>query len=234
MNYLKIILMSVFSVLELFVLTKLIGNRQMSELNMFDYINGITIGSIAAEMATAIDEDVYAPALAMAVYGAVTVLISIISSKFINARKILEGESVIVFKDNNFIKKGMKKTKIDINELLVQCRVNGFFDLSQIDCIILEANGKISIMPKSDYRPLTPTDINIASTTEKAPVSVIIDGKIIQKNLELYGKDIKWLNQQLKSQNKNDISNIFYASLDPVRNTLSLYEQNFSENDVFL
>lgn len=145
MDIIKVILMSIFSIIELFLLTKVIGNRQMSELNMFDYVNGITIGSIAAEMATSLEDDIKAPAIAMAVYALFTVLISYISSRSVNARRILVGTSIILFKNDTLYKQNLKTAKIDINELITQLRINGYFDLSQIDTVILEENGKISI-----------------------------------------------------------------------------------------
>ncbi len=205
MDIVKIILMSFFSITELFIITKIIGNRQMSELNMFDYINGITIGSIAAEMATSLDEDLKAPVIAMIVYGISTILISYISSKSISARRILIGKSIILFKNNKLYKNNMKIAKLDLNELLTQCRINGYFDINQIDTIILESNGKISILPKSEYRPLTPFDTATYVPTESIQPSVIIDGKILSKNLKYTGKNIEWKKTIIQSKHLRHI-----------------------------
>ncbi len=236
MDIIKIILMSIFSIAELFILTKIIGNRQMSELNMFDYINGITIGSIAAEMATSLDEDIKAPIIAMIVYGISTILISFISSKSISARRILIGKSIILFKNNKLYKNNMKIAKLDLNELLTQCRINGHFDLTEIDTIILESNGKFSILPKSQYRPLTPND----SKTEVPPAniqpSVIIDGKILESNLKYIGKNTEWINKQLNNQKISNISDVFYACFDAANNSLAVFKKNPDKNtnDIFI
>ena len=98
MDLLNIALTSIGSIIVLFLLTKLIGNRQMSELNMFDYINGITIGSIAAEMATSLEGDFLKPLLAMIIYGVVTVLISILANKNIKLRRFFNGKTLILYK----------------------------------------------------------------------------------------------------------------------------------------
>ena len=131
MQYLQVVLISAVSLVVLFLLTRLMGKKQIAQLNIFDYIIGISIGSIAAEMATAIDEDVIAPAIAMAVYGAATALISVWASKSIKARNVIEGRAVVLFKNEKFIIKSLKAAKLDINEILTQCRVNGFFDVNE-------------------------------------------------------------------------------------------------------
>ncbi|MDY3929474.1 MAG: DUF421 domain-containing protein [Clostridia bacterium] len=236
MNIIKVILMSIFSIIELFLITKIIGNRQMSELNMFDYINGITIGSIAAEMATSLENDMTAPMTAMIVYGLITVLISALSSKSIAARRILVGKSIILFKNNKLYRNNMKVAKLDMNELTAQCRINGYFDFSEIDTIILEANGKFSILPKSQYRPLTPSDSNIEVKPASIQPSIIIDGCLLEENLKHIGKDTTWVNQQLKNQKISNKSDVFYAFFDSTANALTVFKKlpDKKKNDLFI
>ena len=235
MDILKTIVVSVVSLAELFLLTKLIGNRQMSELNMFDYINGITIGSIAAEMATSLDKDIFAPMTAMAVYGAVTVLLSYISTKSIRARRLFVGKSIVLFR-NGKVYKNLKVAKLDVNEFISQCRISGFFDLSQIDTAILEPNGKLSVLPKADYHPLTPSDMSVKVFEERPQFSLIIDGNIIKENLKSAGVDEKWLKSELDRQKINSASEVTYASYDSVKNTLNAYVpvKDEGKNDMFM
>ena len=234
MDYIKVILMSIFSIIELFLLTKLIGNRQMSELNMFDYINGITIGSIAAEMATAIDEDVIAPAIAMVIYGVATALISVVASKSVKARNVIEGRAVVLFKNGKFIKKSLKTSKLDINEVLTQCRVNGFFDVNEIDSIILEANGKLSVMPKAQYRPLVPNDMSMNPEPSHPMITLIEDGEVLENNLRKSGKDIQWIECQLKSSGISHITDVFYAGYDFAKDSLSAFKRDDGEKEFFM
>ena len=142
MEFLKIIYLSFGSVVVLFLLTKLMGNREMAQLSMFDYIVSITIGSIAAEMATALEDDFTEPLIAMVVYAVVTIFISFLNNKFLFCRKVLVGKSIILMDNGKLYKKNFKKSKLDLNEFLVQCRTKGFFSLSDIQTAILEPNGK--------------------------------------------------------------------------------------------
>lgn len=236
MDIIKVILMSIFSIIELFLLTKVIGNRQMSELNMFDYVNGITIGSIAAEMATSLEDDIKAPAIAMAVYALFTVLISYISSRSVKARRILVGTSIILFKNDTLYKQNLKTAKIDINELITQLRINGYFDLSQIDTVILEENGKISILPKAEYNFVTPKDLSLKVNSEHPQPSIIIDGKILKNNLKFIGKDEQWVKKQLKAQKISDIYDVFYACFNPKSDLLLAFKKydKKESSDIFI
>ena len=166
MELLHVFLTSVGSVAYLFILTKLLGNKQMSQLSMFDYINGITIGSIAAEMATALEDDFLLPMIGMAVYTAAALLISLVASHSIKLRKFLIGRPLSLYDNGKLYRECMKKAKLDLNEFLTECRNNGYFNLSEIQTAILETNGKISILPAASSRPVTPADMNLSPAQE--------------------------------------------------------------------
>ena len=172
MDYITVIITSLVSLFVLFLLTKLVGNRQLSEFNMFDYIVSITIGSIAAEMATELEHP-EKPLLAMAVYALISFVISVITAKSIKLRRILFGHSVVLMKSGQLYKKNFKKTRLDLNEFLMQARLNGYFDLSQVDTAVMEASGKISFMPKAASRPATPEDLKIVPEADKVFYNVI-------------------------------------------------------------
>lgn len=127
MDLLKIVALSFGSVIFLFILTKLMGNKEMSQLSMFDYIIGITIGSIAAEMSTALENDFMQPVIAMAVYAVVSIVISILSYKSIKVRRIVSGNSLILFDNGELYRDNLKKAKLDLNEFLMQCRTSRIF-----------------------------------------------------------------------------------------------------------
>ena len=200
MELLHVFLTSVGSVVFLFILTKLLGNKQMSQLSMFDYINGITIGSIAAEMATALEDDFLLPMIGMAVYTAAALLISLVASHSIKLRKFLIGRPLILYDNGKLYRECMKKAKLDLNEFLTECRNNGYFNLSEIQTAILETNGKISILPAASSRPVPPADMNLSPAQEKLPVNLIIDGSVLADNLKAIGKNEKWLQNQLHAQ----------------------------------
>lgn len=229
MDFLKIIYLSFGSVVVLFLLTKLMGNREMSQLSMFDYIVSITIGSIAAEMATALEDDFMEPLIAMIVYAVVTVFISFITNKSIFCRKIITGKSIILMDNGKLYKENFKKSKLDLNEFLVQCRTKGFFSLSDIQTAILEPNGKISILPSSLKRPATPQDLNLNPQKDLITTNVIIDGKVLPENLKSLDLDVDWLYKELNRQSFKDAKSIFLGTCD-VDHNLSLYKKITTDN----
>ncbi len=210
----KIILTSLLSITELFILTKVMGKRQISQLSFFDYINGITIGSIGAEMATGGFEKLAKTSVAVAVYALVAVMISYISDKSIKCRRFLCGTSTVIVDNGEIRKKSMAKEKIDLDELLMQARIKGYFDLSHIQTVILEPNGNMSFLPKSNYRPVSPEDLKLTTDDEQVFTPLIIDGKVIAKNLNLRNKDIKWLKEQIKKQNIKKESDVLLGLYD--------------------
>lgn len=207
-----IITLSLGSIGTIFLLTKLMGYRQMSQMSMFDYITGITIGSIAAEMATSLEENFMQPLAAMVVYGLVTTFLSFLSTKSMRVRKILEGRPIIILNNGELFQKNLKKAKIDVNEFLMQCRVNGYFDLSKIQTVILEGNGKLSILPRETDRPATPADFDLSPQQEFMVANVIIDGKIMPENLRHAGKDETWLHAHLKTQGASGVEEVLLAT----------------------
>ena len=199
MDILYVIFLSVFSLVVLFLLTKLIGYRQMSEMSMFDYISGITIGSIAAEMATAPDSSFLEPLTAMIVYGLLTAFLAFITGKIMKIRHFISGSPYILFNDGHLYEGNFKKGHIDLSEFLVQCRLNGFFDLKELQTAILEENGRISFLAKSEHRPVSPSDLNLSPHKERLLPTYIMDGKILYENLLHSGKDEEWLRKQLSA-----------------------------------
>lgn len=227
-EFFYIILLSIGSVVALFILTKLMGYRQLSEMSMFDYIIGITIGSIAAEMATSLEENFMQPLVAMVVYAIFSIALSYISEKSFKGRKIIAGKPVVLINHGEIYEKNLRKSKIDISELLVQCRVNGYFDISKIETAILEENGKISFLPKASERPLTPNDLGMTPKDEWMVANLIIDGKVMEDNLKHSGKDEKWLNTQLASNGVKNVKDVILATCD-MHNQFTVYTKNEKE-----
>lgn len=214
MEYFTVFYQSLFSVIILLILTKLMGYRQISQLSMFDYINSITIGSIAAEMAVDLEGNYLKPLLAMVVYAVFVIILSKISQKFIPFRRLINGKAIMIYQNGMIYNENLRKAKMDVDEFLVECRVNGYFDLSQIESAILEPNGKISFLPVTEDRPATPKDLGIQPVQEEIFANVIVDGKVMEYNLKHAGKDRNWLNQQLDGKNIKKIEDVFLAVCD--------------------
>lgn len=223
MDYLNTVFASLGSIVIIFLLTKMMGNKQMSQLSMFDYVTGITIGSIAAEMATNL-EKFERPLIAMIVYGIVATLISIATYKSIIIRRIITGKPLILYENGKIYNKNLKKSRIDVNEFLELCRINGYFDLSNLETAILESGGKISFLPLSTQRPVNPGDLNLNPQQEKPVANVVIDGNIMLKNLNNMGRDVNWLNIQLKSQGITRVEEAFLVTCDS-DHTIKVYKK---------
>ena len=219
---LYIVVLSLGSIIAIFLLTKLMGYRQMSQMSMFDYVNGITMGSIAAEMATSLDTGFEKPLVAMIVYALVSLLLSTVSSKSIKVRRMLEGAPLVLLNNGEIYRHNLKKAKIDVSELLVQCRINGYFDISKLQTAILERNGKISFLQKATDRPLTPADVQLSPQQDYMVANVILDGKVMDENLRHTGKDEKWLLDQVRGQGAKRIEDVLLASCDS-NNKLQVY-----------
>ena len=222
MDILKVILTSVLSAAALFIIAKVMGHKQMSQLDFFDYISGITIGSIAAELATELEEPLK-PLIATVVYGVITVIISAVTTKFPKTRKFFNGTPTIIMNNGKLYRKNMKKAKLDLSEFMVMCRQEGYFNLSDIQTAIFEFNGKLTILPVSTKRPLNPEDMNLTPLPEYINTEVIMDGRILEENLKRMGLNAKWLQKQIKKQGFKNEKEIFLGLCDQNKQ-LSLYK----------
>mgnify|MGYP000252932454 CR=1 FL=1 len=224
-DILKIIITSAISIIVLFILTKLMGNKQVSQLSMFDYIIGISIGSIAAELSTELENPENTLA-AMIVYAVIAYFVSIVTEKSTHMRKMIIGRPLILFDNGKLYRNNFKKARIDISDFLTQCRIQGYFDLSQIQTAIFESNGSLSILPVEENRPIEPSDMNMKPIQQEILVNVIMDGHINDENLKLTGNDETWLQKQMKSKGFNNAKEVYLGLVNTVDNTTLLYAFN--------
>ena len=228
MNFLMLCLTALGSFGTLFLVAKFIGHKQIAQLDFFDYITGITIGSIAAEMATELEEP-WKPLTAMVIYGGATLLLSILSRKIPRSRKYLNGTPTILMDDGKLYHENMKKAKLDLSEFMVMCRQQGYFDLTSIQTAVFEYNGKLTILPVSSQRPATPSDMNLTPEQELLFTELIMDGRILDDNLKRMGLNTAWLDKQLKQHGIGSAQDVFLAVCD--RNLkFVLYKKNPGKN----
>ena len=221
MDYLKVLLSSVLSYAVLAVCAKVIGRKQISQLDSLDYITGITIGSIAAELATDL-ENMGGPLLALLVYMLLTWLTSIAGVRFNRSRKFLNGTPSIIMSNGKLYRENMKKAKLDLSDFMVMCREQGYFNLGDIHTAVFEYNGKLSILPVSGRRPATPEDMNLAPAQETMFTELILDGRILEENMRRMGLNAAWLNKQLRRQGLRSADEVFLGLCDDPKN-LTLY-----------
>lgn len=232
MQILMVILRSLVAITALFIISRITGERQISQLTFYDYIVGITIGSIAA-MAVETDISLWLVLAAMLVFGGFTLLLSFLTTKSVVMRRLFTGVPHVMIYNGKIIKKNLKKHFYDINDLLLMCRVKGYYDVSQIQCAVMETNGELSVLPKAEYHPVTPNDLKQPVKGEFLLYNLIIDGKLLKNNLKAYGKDEKWLKSKLKEQKVNSVSDVLLCVADN-ENQISVFLQNEKiENENF-
>ncbi|MBE6557368.1 MAG: DUF421 domain-containing protein [Ruminococcaceae bacterium] len=230
MIYWRVILTSVLSIAVMYAITRLLGYRQVSQLSMFDYVNGITIGSIAAELATA-QENWLLPLIAMVVYCLGVLAFSALCGRFTAFRRNMEGKPEILYSDGELRFEAFRRTKLDLSEFLMMCRNGGYFDLQELQSVIMEPNGKLSFLPKGEYRPVCAQDMDISAKDSVLLANVILDGEIMEENLSAVGLTRTWLVNTLHERGIDKIRTVFLATADP-SGTLCVYKKCvFREKD---
>ena len=221
------------SVIVLFIISKLMGKKQISQLSFFDYIVGITIGSIAAQMAFDDSLHYYETIIAIITYGLCDVAIAFSTNKSIKLRRFFVRTPTVFIYNGKKIEENLMSSRYDINELLSECRNKGYFNISDLKYAIFETNGHISFLPYGDKKPVTPYDMDLKVKDEDLVANVIIDGNIMYNNLRACGKDESWLKNELKIQKYNNIKDIILATCD--KNTLTVYKKtrNKKKLDIF-
>ena len=203
-------LATVVSIVVLFLLTKLMGSKQVSQMTMFDYVVGITIGSIAAELATELEEPLR-PLTALIVYGVTAFVISILTNKFLKVRSIVTGKPLVLLENGVIYRENLKKARLDLNEFLTYCRIGGWFDLNQLQSAVLEHNGVVSFLPKETDRPATPADLGHQPKQSQVQVPFVMDGHLMEENIRQAGKEESWVHRGLLRQGYKDESEVLLA-----------------------
>ena len=222
MDIIKVIMSALLSVGALFIITKIMGHKQVAQLDFFDYVSGITIGSIGAELATELEAP-EKPLIALVIYCLTSLTLNLLAHKIPCTRKYINGTPTILMEAGSIYRANLKKAKLDLSEFMLLCREQGYFDLDEIQTAVFEHNGKLSILPKSARRPATPEDLGIKVKSAHIGVEVIMDGRIMGENLSRIGKGEKWLQKQLKSQGRKDVKEIFLGVYRPDEDKLTLY-----------
>jgi uncharacterized membrane protein YcaP (DUF421 family) len=209
-----VVLKSLTSIAALFFLSRLIGRKSIAQLTFFDYILGITIGSVAASMSVENNINYHDGLTALFTWGLFAYLVAYLSVKSIWARRFFDSTPTILIQNGEILEKNMRKEKININDFLEELRIKNVFDVSDIEFAILETNGEVSVQLKSQKRPLTPEDMNIPTSYEGLTANLIIDGKIMKSNLKLVNLDEIWLTNELSKRKIYSVKEVVLASLN--------------------
>ncbi len=228
MELLDVFIRAMISLFTLFLITRMLGAKQVSQLSLFDYVIGISIGDFAAEMTINLESQYFNTILALIVFGSVAYLVSFLTLKSIKLRRALIGTPTIVIQKGEILEGNLKKMRIGVNDLLEECRRKNFFNVEEIEYAIMEVNGSISVLPKGQYKPLTINDMGLPIPKQGLNANVIVDGEPMLNNLKTVSKDETWLKTEVEKQGYDDYASILLATLD-INDKLTIYERNLYE-----
>ncbi|WP_410769173.1 DUF421 domain-containing protein [Fontibacillus sp. BL9] len=211
--WLEVIVRTLVSAVILFLLTRMLGKRQISQLSFFEYITGITIGSITAYLSVDVDTHWYLGIVSMAVWFLVSLGIEYLQIKSKIARDLIDSKSTVLIKDGKIMEENLKKEKITNDELLEQLRKKSIFQAAQVEFAVIEPDGQINALLKKEYQPLTPSDLGIKIAPAPEPQTVIIDGKIMDEPLATMGLSRRWLHTELEKVGVS-LDNVNLAQVD--------------------
>lgn len=199
--------------LTLLVLTRLMGKRQVSQLTFFDYIVGITIGSIAGTLTTDLKVEPSVHWVGLLTWTLWTMVLGVVCVRSRRVRRFVDGEPTLVIQNGQILETHMERMGYTLDDLRMQLRENGVFNLAEVEFALLEPNGKLSVLKKSQLVPVTPADLKIPTRYKGLAVELIVDGQVIDSNIAQVDLDHGWLEEQIRARGYR-IQDINYAELD--------------------
>lgn len=217
------------------ILSKLIGIKIISQMNFFDFIVGVSVGSMIAKIIINKDHVVFSGIVALITFALLTILTSYLNLKSYSARRIINAKTLILVENGRIIDKNLKRLRITINELMMKLREKDVFNLEDVQFAIMESNGQLSVLIKANKKPITPYDMELKVKSSSLVNDIIIDGKTVDKNLKIAGIDEKWLQSELKKKNINNIEEVFYAGVDQNKKLIisKKYPDDFNPENKF-
>nr|WP_321026796.1 DUF421 domain-containing protein [Clostridium neonatale] len=217
------------------ILSKLIGIKIISQMNFFDFIVGVSVGSMIAKIIIDKDHVVFSGIVALITFALLTISTSYLNLKSYSARRIINAKTLILVENGRIIDKNLKRLRITINELMMKLREKDVFNLEDVQFAIMESNGQLSVLIKANKKPITPYDMDLKVKSSSLVNDIIIDGKIVDKNLKIAGIDKKWLQSELKKKSINNIEEVFYAGVDKNKKLIisKKYPDDFNPENKF-
>jgi uncharacterized membrane protein YcaP (DUF421 family) len=201
----------------------------MSEITYYDYISGITLGAIAGA-ASITKVSILDCSGALIIWIAVPIILSYINLKSLSSKMITGGKPLPVIKNGIVDDVNLKKARYTIEDLLMQLRKKDVFNLAEVEFALIEIDGEVSVLKKSQYKTVTPKDLAVSTPSNGLTLDLIINGAVIESNLDLSGNDKTWLNEQLKQQNINNMSDVIYAGYTSDKKLQIVTENNLNTN----
>ena len=143
------------------ILSKLIGIKIISQMNFFDFIMAVSVGSMIAKIIIDKDNVVFSGIIALVTFTLLTIATSYLNLKSYTARRIINAKTLILIENGRIIDKNMKRLRITVNELMMKLREKDVFNLEDVQFAIMEGNGQLSVLIKANKKPITPYDVDL-------------------------------------------------------------------------
>lgn len=219
---LVVLVRSLIAFSALFIFTRILGKQQLSQLTFFDYVLGITIGSIAASLSTDLSTRAWPYWVALFTWFAIVALLQWSSVRWQIADRFLSGEPVLVIMKGKILEQNMKTIHYTISDLLEHLRDKDVFDISRVEIAVMETSGTLSVLLKPQYQIPTLQDLNIEPPPGGVGSELIYSGVVIENNLKQAGVNLNWLHKQLKAQGIKRTDEVFLATYNPASGVLSI------------
>ncbi|RQD74605.1 MAG: DUF421 domain-containing protein [Candidatus Syntrophonatronum acetioxidans] len=213
-----------------FVVMRLMGKRQVGQLQPYELAVAIMISALAAVSMEDISIPLINSIIPIVLIMSMQIIVSTFSLNSKGARNILCGRPSVVVENGKIVENELKSLRVNLNDILEQLRLAGYYNISDVEFAIMETNGQLSVIPKSQKRPLNPEDIGINTSYEGLCHSLIIDGEIDYDSLRKVGLREKWLQEELKKFGIKDIREVFFASID-VQGKLYFQKKDAKKNN---
>lgn len=205
---------AVMAFFTLLIMTRLLGKKQLSQLTFFEYIIGITVGSIASSMTVDLTSQALPHWIGLIVWVLLAYGLEIIALRSRYLAKLLDGEPVVLIHNGKVLERNMAATRFRMADLMEQIRQQNVFNVADVEFAILETGGQVSVLKKADRQPVTPRDLKIQVQYSGIPTELIVDGVVIEQNLKQVNLDQKWLKQELAKLGLTDPKQVMYGALD--------------------
>jgi uncharacterized membrane protein YcaP (DUF421 family) len=212
-EWIEVIIRSVFLILGVFFIAKLLGKKQLSKLSFFEYILGITVGDIAGTLSMDVELNVMNGVVSILVWTLFPIIISFVSLKSKKFRDVVEGKATTFIKDGKILEENLKHENYTIDAFLEQLRKKDIFDITDVEFAILETNGELSVMLKKEKQAVRWEDLFGKDSSHKVPITVIMDGQFLDKTIYDAGYSIDWIKSQLRIK-EADVKDIFLGQID--------------------
>lgn len=198
----------------LLIFARVLGKQQISQLTFFDYILGITIGSTASSLTTDLTSKAWPHWIGLLVWTVLVLIIQVITIKSRRASKFIDGEPTIVIMDGRIMESAMRKLRYRMDDLFEQLRQKDVYDIIQVKYAIVEKDGQLSVLKKTEFHTVTVKDMNLPVQDSGIASEIIYNGVVIEQNLRQMNRDRMWLDGELKKQGIQAPSEVFYMTLN--------------------